>query len=174
MYPATVGEVSKKCVSKKVVRKQLGLFRCINVGSTADDNHMNSGGAVLSSAHRQRLEQALLYIQQNCTKHILLEDVARTAGLSSFHFHRTFRAYFGKTVKEAISECQIELAKQLLLQGMSATDVAVRVGFCNQSHLTQRFKRMTGLPPIFWLRRQKSAASSSFVAEDGASRTSAA
>jgi AraC-like DNA-binding protein len=114
------------------------------------------GDGPVSTTLRERLEQALRFIQANCTKGILLEDVAAVTGFSSFHFHRLFRTCFGKTVKEAITECQIELAKQLLLQGVAAAEVATRVGFCNQSHLTYRFRRITGLPPIAWLQRARS------------------
>ena len=41
----------------------------------------------------------------------------------------------------------IRAAKQLLLAGFTIADVAAQTGFVDQSHLTNRFKRVVGVTP---------------------------
>jgi AraC-like DNA-binding protein len=44
-------------------------------------------------------------------------------------------------------QLRIEQAKTLLAQGMPVAHVAYEVGFVDQSHLTHRFKNITGITP---------------------------
>jgi AraC-like DNA-binding protein len=39
----------------------------------------------------------------------------------------------------------------LLLEGVAAAEVAVEVGFVDQSHFSRRFKRSVGVPPAAWV-----------------------
>jgi AraC-like DNA-binding protein len=47
---------------------------------------------------------------------------------------------------------RIRHAKELLLEVVSAADVAADVGFVDQSHFTRRFKRSVGVSPLAWAR----------------------
>jgi AraC-like DNA-binding protein len=105
-----------------------------------------------------RLKRVMEYLKEHFREHPTLDVLARVGGLSPFHFHRLFRACYGKTLKRVNTELQIEHAKQLMLQGVPAADAAQSAGFANQSHLTSRFKLIYGLPPGAWLRRQRARA----------------
>jgi AraC family transcriptional regulator len=85
-------------------------------------------------------------------RNVTLGEVAAAARLSPFHFHRLFRRHFGKTPKRLVDELRIAEAKRLALGGMRLVDVARAVGFAHQSHLSQRFKQLTGESPSQWLR----------------------
>jgi AraC-like DNA-binding protein len=75
--------------------------------------------------HQQaKLQQAMEFIQAHFTEHIGLKAVAAVTGLRIYHFHRLFHLHFRKTLKHAITECQIELAKQLLVEGVKTVEVA--------------------------------------------------
>lgn len=80
-----------------------------------------------------------------------LSEIARIAHFSEYHFHRLFRKRFGKTPKQLLVELQIDEAKRLMLAGQRPADAAGRAGFSHQSHLTSRFKSVTGLTPKQWL-----------------------
>lgn len=109
----------------------------------------------LNAEQQARLEKARSYVQQNCNALLLLDQVAEVAGFSKFHFHRLFRAHFGKTLKQFVTECQVELSKRLLLEGVPVRDAAERAGFANQSHFTSRFKRVTGTTPAKWFKAHR-------------------
>ncbi|MDQ3439713.1 MAG: AraC family transcriptional regulator [Planctomycetota bacterium] len=80
-----------------------------------------------------------------------LSEIARIAHFSEYHFHRLFRKRFGKTPKQCLVDLQIEEAKRLMLAGQRPSDAACRAGFSHQSHLTARFKIVTGVTPRQWL-----------------------
>jgi AraC-like DNA-binding protein len=102
-----------------------------------------------------RLKRVMEYLEEHFREHPTLNVLAQIGGLSPFHFHRLFRACYGKTLKRVNTELQVEHAKQLMLQGVPAVEAAERAGFANQSHLTSRFKLIYGIPPGAWLRRHR-------------------
>ena len=80
-----------------------------------------------------------------------LSEIARVAHFSEYHFHRLFRKRFDKTPKQCLLELQVEEAKRLMLAGHRPSDAARLAGFSHQSHLTARFKTVTGTTPRRWL-----------------------
>ncbi len=80
-----------------------------------------------------------------------LSEIARVAHFSEYHFHRLFRKRFGKTPKHVLVELQIEEAKRLMLAGQRPSEAACQAGFSHQSHLTSRFKNVTGMTPKQWV-----------------------
>jgi AraC-like DNA-binding protein len=102
-----------------------------------------------------RLRRVMEYLREHFREHPTLNVLAQIGGLSPFHFHRLFRACYGKTLKRVNTELQVEHAKELMLQGVPAIEAAERAGFANQSHLTSRFKLINGMPPGAWLRRHR-------------------
>jgi AraC family transcriptional regulator len=95
-----------------------------------------------------------------------LSEIARVAHFSEYHFHRLFRKRFGKTPKHFLVALQIEEAKRLMLGGHRPSEAAREAGFSHQSHLTARFKSVTGVTPRQWLlaARKKSGAGSGAMA----------
>jgi AraC family transcriptional regulator len=83
-------------------------------------------------------------------------EMAKACSLSPFHFHRRFTIAFSKTPKQMVTEKQIALAKELLLAGKRALpDIAKHCGWAHQSHMTDRFRRVVGLPPRRWAKAER-------------------
>ena len=86
-------------------------------------------------------------------KNPTLDDIARKAHLSPFHFHRRFTDLIGQTPKHFLLGCQIHEAKRgLVSRRRELTQIASDTGFAHQSHFTSRFKQATGLTPTRWRR----------------------
>jgi AraC-like DNA-binding protein len=98
-----------------------------------------------------RLHAATEFMAREFRRNPRLSEIARVAHFSEYHFHRLFRKRFGKTPKQVLVELQIEEAKRLMLGGMRPSEAARHAGFSHQSHLTSRFKTVTGLTPKQWL-----------------------
>ena len=98
-----------------------------------------------------RLQATMAFMAQEFRRNPRLSEIARVAHFSEYHFHRLFRKRFGKTPKQYLVELQIEEAKRLMLAGQRPSDAARRAGFSHQSHLTARFKVVTGATPRQWL-----------------------
>ena len=84
-----------------------------------------------------------------------LWEVASVVGLSPFHFHRLFRSVLRITPKRFGTRYQIERAKKLMLEGVPLDQVAKRLNFAHQSHLTVRFRQFENITPAAWLREKR-------------------
>ena len=97
---------------------------------------------------RRALTRACSFIAENLGERFTLDDLARQAGVSRFHFARLFRVSTGDSPMAYLLKSRIERAKQMLLQDdRPVCEIAAALGFCDQSHLTRTFRRMTGQTP---------------------------
>ena len=76
-----------------------------------------------------------------------LRELARQAGLTPYHLCRVFRQATGMAPRDYPIQIRVRRAKTLLLAGSPVAQAAAEAGFCDQAHLTRRFKRIIGLSP---------------------------
>lgn len=74
-------------------------------------------------------------------------EIAALVGLSLPHLMRAFFARMGVPINIYLTSVRLAHARKLLLAGESAANVAVNVGFVDQSHLIRRFREAFGVPP---------------------------
>jgi AraC-like DNA-binding protein len=86
-------------------------------------------------------------IERDYATPLKLDDLAREASLSRFHFVRAFRNVFGVTPGRYLTLVRIERAKALLVKGASVTDACFAVGFRSVGSFSARFRREIGRPP---------------------------
>lgn len=60
----------------------------------------------------QQLERTLLYIDDHLEQKMTIEQVARYACMSSFHFQRLFSAYLGETVNQYVLRRRLDLQQK--------------------------------------------------------------
>jgi AraC-like DNA-binding protein len=95
-----------------------------------------------------RLCRARDYLGDCYADRVTLEDAARKACLSPFHFNRLFARAFGETPHEFVTRRRMEEAKKLLLRDAhSVTDICFAVGYESLGSFSTRFRSLTGLSP---------------------------
>lgn len=88
------------------------------------------------------------YINDNIDAKIKLSDLAKLAGISQFHFSRSFKKSVGMSPNEYVIKQRIERAKSLLKNPrLSVTEIAFLCGFNSHSHLGKYFRQITGVTP---------------------------
>jgi AraC-like DNA-binding protein len=88
---------------------------------------------------------------------LTIDEVAREAAMSPFHFIRQFSALFGDTPHQYRIEARLDRAKRLLAHGNhSVTDVCMEVGFSSLGSFSDLFARRVGMPPSAYKRRARS------------------
>ena len=108
---------------------------------------------------RRALNRACSFIAENLGERFTLDDLARQAGVSRFHFARLFRVSTGESPMAYLLKSRIERAKQMLLHDdRPVCEIAAALGFCDQSHLTRTFRRMTGQTPREFARQHADVA----------------
>lgn len=80
-----------------------------------------------------------------------LNDVARAAMMSPFHFHRVFQALMGETLADFVRRLRLEKALVLMAHSprrkMSLTTIALSTGFSSSSDFSRAFKQRYNVPP---------------------------
>lgn len=102
---------------------------------------------------RKTIADIIDYIEEHLDVTIRLHELAAIAGVSRFHFARLFKNSLGETPMRYVEGMRIDRAKSLIHQGGHAlVDIALSVGFADQSHFTRRFTRHVGCPPAAYAR----------------------
>lgn len=96
---------------------------------------------------RGRFDAVIEHMQQRLDEALTLEELAAVAGLSPFHFLRSFRAAHHATPHEMLMALRLLRAKQMLAAGVAPAEVAAAVGLADQAHLTRAFARRYGVTP---------------------------
>jgi AraC-like DNA-binding protein len=87
-------------------------------------------------------------IQDQLGTDLTVSGIAQAVYMTPYHFTRLFKESTGQSPYQYVVEARVRKAKELLTTGkFTIIDVAHRVGFADQSHLTRHFKRVFGLPP---------------------------
>lgn len=85
---------------------------------------------------------------------LLLDQLAAEAGLSKFHFLRLFRAAYGVTPGEYVSQRRVERAQDLLrASNLTVTEICHAVGFTSLGSFSARFRALVGESPSAFQQR---------------------
>ena len=98
---------------------------------------------------RYSLRQALSYINDNLHTNLKIAEIATVVGMSPYYFSRLFRQSMGLSPHEYLTQCRLELAKQMLKKtDLKIIEIAADVGFNSQSHFITLFKQHVGTTPL--------------------------
>ncbi len=104
-----------------------------------------------ASQHGRRERAAVRRVREYLDAHypdnIDLEALARLVNLSPFYLSRVFRAEVGLPPHAYQTQVRVTRGKDLLTQGMAIDRAALQVGFFDQSHFTNHFRRLFGFTP---------------------------
>jgi len=100
------------------------------------------------------LRRARDHIDSNFASDVDLDEVARIARLSKFHFLRLFSATYGVTPGAYLTNRRVERAQDLLrTTNLTVTEVCMSVGYSSLGSFTTRFRRIVGETPGAFQRR---------------------
>jgi AraC family transcriptional regulator len=95
-----------------------------------------------------QLQQAIDYIHTNLDRDLSLSQIAQLINISPTYFASLFKRATGTSPHQYVIQQRVERAKLMLSKtDLAIADIALQVGFSSQSHLTQQFKRVTGVTP---------------------------
>jgi AraC family transcriptional regulator len=97
---------------------------------------------------RGRLERAAALLSERLDNPPSLDELAKAAAVSPFHFHRIWRALTGETVRQTLLRLRLEVSRELLqTKDATVTETALAVGFGTPQSFARAFRRHTGMTP---------------------------
>ncbi len=87
------------------------------------------------------------YLHEHLSRQVSLDELASVGGLSKFHLLRAFRAQTGLTPCKYHMQLRLLEAKRRLRAGQDIQDVVFDLGFYDQSHFSNAFRKCVGASP---------------------------
>lgn len=95
------------------------------------------------------LKEAREIVRARFTERLSLAELSSSVGVHPVHLAREFHRFFRRTIGQEIRYLRIELAcRKLETRNYALKDVALMVGFSDQSHFGRTFKIVTGMTPV--------------------------
>jgi len=106
---------------------------------------------------QQRLQTVVSHIEAHYAEGLNTPQLAEIIHTSPTTFHRQFTQILGVTPNEYITTIRINAAMKLLEEtNRLLSDIALAVGFYDQSHFTRSFKKARGITPGEYRRKHRS------------------
>lgn len=107
------------------------------------------------ATYEERILRTQSYLNERLDEELRLEDLARIACLSPFHFHRVFRGMTGETVGAFVRRLRMQrAASQLKTSGKPVTDIAFQAGYDSLEGFSRAFHGHYGSAPSTWRESQ--------------------
>jgi AraC-like DNA-binding protein len=129
------------CSSLAAETELISALRCLF------QRHANAKTRQLDPRESARIGRVQEYLRANLHRNVSLNELATLTGLSKAYVIRSFRRVVGMPPYEWLLQQRIEEARKYLQSGSSIGDLAIRLGFADQSHFHRRFKSVTGMTP---------------------------
>lgn len=133
-------------VSKKCILEILFLLYQEHLRQESQ-RHLAQGacaGAVLAASGR---------IQEHPELPYSLEQLARQANVSKYHFCRVFKALVGESPLAYAAACRVRLVQRMLLETtLSLQEIQIACGYRNEAQFFQMFRQLTGDTPAHYRR----------------------
>ena len=100
------------------------------------------------ASDKDKIYNARQLIEEHLDEFITISRLAQLVGTNQRKLMQGFKALFGCTIYEYISDLKMQTAKSLLLDGnKNINEVAYHIGYQNAQHFTAAFKKKFGILP---------------------------
>lgn len=95
-----------------------------------------------------RMKEALEYMESRMANTLKIDEIAKVACSSPFHFQRMFHLVTGVTVAEYIRKRRLTLAAQeLAVSAVKVLDVSLKYGYDSPESFAKAFRKAHGITP---------------------------
>ncbi|OMC75602.1 AraC family transcriptional regulator [Paenibacillus odorifer] len=95
-----------------------------------------------------RMKEALDYMESKMEESVTIEEIAKVAYSSPFHFQRMFNMLTGVSIKDYIRKRRLTLAAQeLAISKVKVLDVALKYGYDSPESFAKAFRKAHGITP---------------------------
>jgi len=113
----------------------------------------------------EKIKEEISYLLNNADNFNNVKNSEYLSGKLNYDYTymaNLFSETTGTTIEQYIISEKVELVKELLLYNeLNLTEISYKLNYCNVAHLSQQFKKVTGLTPTFFknIKKKKPALS---------------
>ena len=100
----------------------------------------------------KRILEVCRYIENRSAEPLKLDELAKIAGMSKFHFARRFKSVVGVTPKEFAADARVKRLKRNLKSGTAVDGAIYDAGYGSPSRVYERAARNLGMTPAQYRR----------------------
>ena len=138
-------ELSSKRYGKEIVSTGMLLRLMVEIARSIFYKEVQKPAPMLPKS--KRMLDIMHYLDSHLTEDINIDTLAEKFYISRFHMMRRFREETGTTIHSYISDHRLMLARDLISQGIPATEVCFQCGFGSYSSFTRAYGKFFGTTP---------------------------
>lgn len=105
-------------------------------------------GETAWAAYEARLRRVSAHIHEHLDEELDMDRLADIACLSSYHWHRIYRAIYGETAAATVKRLRLHRAAGDIVEtDLSVGEIAKRSGYPNVQSFNRIFRAVYGMPP---------------------------
>lgn len=138
-------ELGRDAYGKHIMSNSLLLQLLIRLGRYQEKGKLMP--AERPEAGDERIARVLTFIENHLSEEMSVEDLAEVAFMSRYHMMRLFKKETGQSVYDYVTERRLFFARELIRQGLSATESCFQAGFGSYSSFTRAYGKRFGSTP---------------------------
>ncbi len=99
------------------------------------------------SENEKQYSHIISVLNQNCEDSFSVDDIAKLCGMSVSNLKRVFALYSDIGIAKYFLKLKLRRACELIVSGISTTEIAERLGFSSTAYFNTVFKREMGITP---------------------------
>lgn len=138
-------ELSSNRYGKEIVSTGMLLNLLVEIARSIFHKEVQKPAPMLPKS--KRMLDIMHYLDAHLTEDINIDTLAEKFYISRFHMMRRFREETGTTIHSYISDHRLMLARDLISQGIPATEVCFQCGFGSYSSFSRAYGKFFGTTP---------------------------
>lgn len=138
-------ELSRDEYGREILGNSLLLRMLVQIGRCMQKGEVQMPSPIVPT--NKRVLDILNYIEKHLTDEICIDDLSEQFFISKYHMMRLFRSETGRSIHAHITERRLLFARDLIRQGVSATDSCFQAGFHSYSSFTRAYGKRFGTTP---------------------------
>ena len=108
-----------------------------------------------SRSDLEQVRQAALYMNETLDSHLTIEELAKKMKIPEKKFKAVFKQVYGMGIYSYLRHQRMEVAKKMLLSGVSIDTIVTGIGFVNKSNFSKAFRKAFQDTPSSWRQKQQ-------------------
>ena len=138
-------ELSSERYGREILSTGMLLQLLIELARSMDHKEVQKPAPKLPKS--KRILDIMHYLDNHLTEDFDIDTLAEKFYISRYHMMRRFREETGTTIHAYLSDHRLMLARNLMSQGMGATDACFRCGFGSYSSFSRAYSKFFGTTP---------------------------